>query len=245
MFKRLLLIAVLVVTIGGTLASCNFSYRPSASPIKFVYDVYQNRFKLAMDYAFITPVGEFSLEADFSDQIPPDGFTVILQNKEKSFSNDVYYVPYGAGETIKIVVYGETEIEITPDENQAVIDVTKGDISSIDIIFKEEPDFWTKFLVEMWNKSGYRPFGLFQGILNAANESTNEPYIAVYIPGWLVGALMYILSPIVFILDVFLTFFFGIGVLLSYIHAVFMYLFYAVVGVFVLFYAARFFLSTS
>jgi hypothetical protein len=161
--RRLAAIVPLLACIAA-LSACDaptdssVSYRPIFLPVRL--SVSESGVAVSGDRSLVTPVGTFSIGAQYSlARLPSDRVYIIIRNQKTGF--DRIYSISGSRDKFSAVVNGTTSISVTRD--RVVIDVTAGQIR--EIRFKREVaaqsarrSYYGARWDEGWRSSPYKPF---------------------------------------------------------------------------------------
>ncbi|MEU7000645.1 hypothetical protein [Nonomuraea sp. NPDC046570] len=165
---RLLLAVAILATAGCSSTEVKGTYRPAFLPVRLEWG--PAGLKIAGEASLVTPVGVFSIGADY--QLPDDGddgIYVIVRNANEvppgqsdvGFDH-IYKLRSGSGE-FTAVVNGTTTIQVV--DRQVLIDVTEGDVRSIQFkqaeiaVQEHRPGFGERWQT-YWDTSFYSPFSL-------------------------------------------------------------------------------------
>jgi hypothetical protein len=163
-------VGILPVLLGVITAACDTgsgtevrgSYRPPVLPVKFVWS--PSGVSISGDNSIVTPIGIFSIGAQYSLPREEDSIYVIMRDRDEGVTgfDHTYKVESGSGEFIA-VVDGRTTIQVA--NRRVLIDVTGGNVRTIEFK-KAEPIVpqSTIGLVREWKEystsSFYAPFSL-------------------------------------------------------------------------------------
>lgn len=172
----------------------SISYKPPLLPIKISIDNKGN-INVSGDMSVITPIGTFSIGANYTIHNIPNTTIVILRDKNKSKDGiDEIFRIKNEGDTLTAILDGKTIVKIS--NNQILIDITDAKISSIEFIREEN-----KTLVKETSADGifrnpqhipYKTFEISEWALYSSNfwQGLNP---LIYILEYLTGPLVYIL----------------------------------------------------
>lgn len=211
--KQLLLSILGLITLS--LAGCNspanpyVEYKPPVLPVKLV--IQQSGVSIEGEAEIVTPVGTFSIGAEYTLKHEDDSILVIIRDKKRGTIgfDTIYRIHTGIDEFVAIV-NGKTTIQIV--NRQILIDVTDGNIQSIEFrkalpsIPETPSSFWQPFPL------GYHPFAFTTW---AYDDSTISEWYGL---GFLWFIIRLVLAFIMLLLDLIVIFFLGIGVIL---HSIF------------------------
>jgi hypothetical protein len=185
-------------------------YRPLFIPVKLVID---NRGNVSVEgeASLVTPVGVFSIGAEYELKREDDGLLVIIRDQKKGTNGfDTIYRIHSGGDEFVAVVNGTTTIQIM--NRQILIDVSDGSVKSIE--FKEASAAISEAANAFWKPFplGYHPFAFTEW---AYDDSTIDKWYGL---GFLWFCLRLILAAIFAFVDLIIILILGIGVVL---HSVF------------------------
>jgi hypothetical protein len=155
--------AIGVLCIGceqqGT-ASGIASFKPVFLPVTFVISS-DGSISAEGDLSYVTPLGEFSIGAQYSLQQVDNSILVILRDRNRIPSGlDTIYRVRTAGDEFDAVLDGRTEIHIA--DGQVTVDITNATVSKIQ--FKQVKNLSLSTVHGFWDSS-YHPFLMSQWIV--------------------------------------------------------------------------------
>jgi hypothetical protein len=167
---RVAVALVLLAALGGCGSGITpqASYKPELLPFKI--NVSASGIALEGDTSIITPIGEFSIGAQYALPERDEGtiYVVLRDRKKGSVGYDTVYKVRAGKDDFSAVVNGTTAIEVH--NGQVIIDVTNGTVSSIQLKRsgpgvgeQSAGDLWGR-TVQRWqagyDSSWYHPFML-------------------------------------------------------------------------------------
>jgi hypothetical protein len=198
----------LVLLASLIMVGCRASvgYKPPIVPIRLIVDSERN-VSIVGDATLLTPVGSFSIGAEYVLKRDDNSLLVIIRDRKQGNNGfDTIYRLRSGPDHFVAVVNGRNTIQVV--DRQVMIDVTEGNIESIE--FRPALENISETSGISWQPwpLGYQPFALAK---SAYNDSTIDKWYGI---GFLWFLFRLVLAIIGLAVDMFLIVFLGIGVIL-------------------------------